>query len=95
MSAAIRERPLGEPYEGAVSVWVRFALPRPKTTKLAAPKPDLDNYIKALFDAMTMAGNVWFDDYQVVQLIEATKTWSDSPTGGVVVTVLPFEVPGQ
>jgi len=89
----IASRPLGPPYEGPVQVWVRFAVPRPKTTKLDAPKPDIDNYLKALFDAMTTAGNVWKDDCQVHRVMEASKVWTEQPTGGIVVTVMPLGEP--
>src|SRR3546814_6831543 len=30
-----------------------FTAPRPKTTKLAVPKPDIDNYAKGALDALT------------------------------------------
>ena len=45
-------------------------------------KPDLDNLIKAVTDAMT--GVIWRDDAQIVALM-AEKPYSDSP--GVTVTV--------
>jgi len=82
----VAARPLGEPFNLPVRVWVRFAVPKPKTTKLVQPKPDLDNYLKALLDALTRAGNVWEDDHLVAD-IRATKVWTDQPTGGTVVTV--------
>jgi Holliday junction resolvase RusA-like endonuclease len=77
-----------EPYTGPVSVWIRFAVQEPKKTSLPAPKPDLDNYIKAILDALTATKNVWADDTQVVEVI-ATKTWA--PSNGVVVHITPVE----
>lgn len=50
-------------------------------------KPDADNVIKAIFDALN--GIVWQDDVQVVQ-IEASKRYSMTP--GVHVIVNPVEV---
>lgn len=85
----VANRPLGKPFDGPVQVWVRFACPKPKTTKLDAPKPDIDNYLKALFDALTAAGNVWEDDHQVHRIMEASKTWTDQPEGGIVVEIIP------
>ena len=58
-----------ESFEVFVSVLVR----RPRTTKLRRPKPDVDNYAKAILDAMT--GVVWEDDSQVVQL-GVRKAWA-------------------
>src|SRR3546814_3208828 len=43
----------GEPFEGPVEVTLQFTAPRPKTTKLAVPKPDIDNYAKGALDALT------------------------------------------
>lgn len=60
---------------------VVFTVPRPKTTKLAVPRGDLDNYLKALFDSCNEL--VWRDDVQVVE-VEAMKQWSDSPDEGYI-----------
>lgn len=63
----------GPPIEGPLRVYLSFQVERPKTTKLPAPKPDIDNYVKSMLDAMTAAG-VWEDDTQVVQ-VQAEKMW--------------------
>lgn len=49
-------------------------LRRPKTSKLECPKPDVDNYAKAIMDA----GNetLWKDDSQCYRL-EVEKQWGD------------------
>jgi Holliday junction resolvase RusA-like endonuclease len=49
-------------------------LPRPKTTKLSRPKPDVDNYAKSVLDAVTQAG-AWGDDSQVAALL-VHKRWA-------------------
>ena len=49
---------------------------RPKTSKLAFPKPDVDNYAKSVLDAATDAG-VWDDDTQV-QSLEVIKDWHNA-----------------
>lgn len=61
--------------EGPVSVAINITVERPKTTKLTAPKPDVDNYAKGVLDAMTKAG-IWNDDTQVVDLT-VSKRWGD------------------
>lgn len=57
-----------------VEVSIICAVERPKTTKLPAPRPDADNYAKAVMDALTQAG-VWKDDSLVVRL-SVTKRWT-------------------
>lgn len=64
-----------------VRVSLAFRLARPKSTKLAAPRLDLDKLIRAVLDAMT--GIVYVDDRQVVE-VSARKEWGKP---GVDVTV--------
>lgn len=70
-----------EPRSGPLDVDLVFWCEKPKTSKLAAPKPDVDNYAKTVMDAITKAGNLWIDDTQVVRLT-AEKRWA--PPGGDV-----------
>lgn len=77
---------------GVVRVELDFFLPRPKThlTKHGEPKPkspvwhckkpDLDNLIKAVTDAITDTQKVWLDDSQICQ-ITATKTYAINAVG--------------
>ena len=70
----------------AVAFSVAFSIPFPKSYSKkkrieldGAPhiqKPDVDNYVKALFDALT--GVLWEDDDQVSYL-SATKAWGRKP----------------
>lgn len=48
---------------------------RPKTTKLQYPRPDVDNYAKAVLDSMT--GTILEDDKSVIAL-HITKQWTKS-----------------
>lgn len=81
-----------KPLEGAVALWVSFRYPIPKTGKHydgepKTTKPDTDNTIKALKDAMTKVG-FWKDDAQVSN--ERTeKIYSTVP--GIRVRVKGFE----
>lgn len=76
-----------QPISGPVTVEAVFRFPRPKTTKLRAPRLDLDKLARALLDGMT--GIVYVDDKQVAEL-RARKEWGPA---GVAVSV--FETPGQ
>jgi Holliday junction resolvase RusA-like endonuclease len=62
---------------------VSFKVQRPKTSKLAYPKPDLDNYEKALLDAITQAGGIWDDDSQVVVLSSEKLFAADDGETGI------------
>ena len=70
------------PYMGDVSVTVEFMAKRPKTTKLSAPRGDIDNYLKALFDSLN--GQAFEDDKQIV-ICHARKSWtSDNSEDGYI-----------
>ena len=62
-------------YDGAIRVELDFCLIRPKSSKREYPtvKPDLDNYIKSVLDAMN--GIILKDDSQIVS-IEASKKYT-------------------
>ena len=80
---------------GVVRVELDFFLPRPKThlTKHGTPKakspvwhckkPDLDNLIKAVTDAITDTQRVWLDDSQI-WVIKASKTYALQAVGCAV-----------
>src|ERR1700736_3577598 len=61
-------------FDKPVRVEAKFLCTQPKSTKLYAPKPDIDNYVKGLLDAVTQAG-WWTDDTLVHQLL-AEKAWA-------------------
>jgi Holliday junction resolvase RusA-like endonuclease len=77
---------------GVVRVDLDFYLPRPKThlDKHGVPKPkspvwhckkpDLDNLIKAVTDAITDTQRIWLDDSQICE-ITATKTYALNAIG--------------
>lgn len=59
-----------DPMTGPLRVDLNFYLPRPKSAKkdvfVPITRPDIDNYVKAVFDAMNEI--LWKDDSQVVDL---------------------------
>ncbi len=81
-----------EPTECAVSVDITFYMPIPKSRKNKLKpgdphvvKPDIDNLIKGVFDAIN--GKVWKDDNQVMR-VNAKKVYSDTP--GILMEVIPL-----
>jgi Holliday junction resolvase RusA-like endonuclease len=64
------------PLTGPLGLWLVFTVKKPKRTKNATPcvRPDLDNYCKAVMDALN--GLFWKDDAQVVSII-AGKEYGD------------------
>lgn len=64
---------LDGPLEGPLTVGIIITAERPKTSKLTAPRWDIDNGAKAVMDAMTKAG-VWHDDSQV-EFLAVKKQW--------------------
>lgn len=87
-----------DPFEGPLSVSLRFRMPIPKSaTKRArlgmaageiahTSRPDLDNCQKAILDAMN--GVVFHDDSQIVRSF-TTKLYAEQP--GVDVRVEAFQ----
>tara|TARA_Y100000289_G_scaffold65419_1_gene78955 strand:+ start:5485 stop:5862 length:378 start_codon:yes stop_codon:yes gene_type:complete len=73
-----------EPLTGPLKVDLEMYIAKPKTTKLVGPKADIDNFVKAIFDAMN--GRLWVDDSQVVELY-AVKQWSDQSNGDGYFTI--------
>jgi len=56
----------------------------PKKTSLEHPKPDVDNYAKAVLDAMNKT--VISDDHKVLQLT-VSKEWADRGCGRIEIEV--------
>lgn len=76
LSMLARAQYRGEPIEGALEVKIKIYLQKPKRTKNESPcvRPDLDNYIKAILDALN--GIAFKDDGQIVDL-SATKRYGE------------------
>lgn len=62
------------PLEGPLEVHVLAEPTRPKTTKLAFPKGDGDNFAKAIFDALNKF--LYDDDNQIVAM-HIYKQWAE------------------
>jgi len=72
--------------DSALNMHAYFHLPRPKGNKTKRPtgRPDLDNLLKGVMDALS--GVLWSDDSQVVWLA-SEKAWSDTKAAGVQIRV--------
>lgn len=78
-TSALTQLPRGfKALEGPLEIQVAFHVKRPKTVakcvRYPIKRPDLDNYIKLVSDALN--GLVWKDDSQIWKL-HATKVYSD------------------
>lgn len=62
------------PLDGPLAVAIDIAAERPKSTVLPAPRGDVDNFGKAVMDALTKA-RAWVDDSQVT-LLAIKKRWA-------------------
>lgn len=73
----------GSPLEGPLQVSILFTLTKPRSVKREFPavKPDIDNFVKAFFDAANLI--LWLDDAQVVDL-HAQKRYG---TPGIAFTI--------
>lgn len=60
-------------HQGNLNVTIDLVCHRPPTTKRECPRGDIDNYTKAVLDALTKKG-YWNDDDQITELY-ALKRW--------------------
>jgi Holliday junction resolvase RusA-like endonuclease len=58
----------------------KHGVPKPKSPVWHCKKPDLDNLIKAVTDAITDTQRIWLDDSQICE-ITATKTYAINAVG--------------
>lgn len=95
----LRHHYKGDPLDAAVGVEVRFRMPIPKSLKnkvqpgqLHTKKPDIDNLIKGLFDAVN--GLLWVDDNRVASM-QVSKVYSDDPGIDLIIEPIGGLVDGQ
>lgn len=88
LSYMARAQYRGKPLEGALQVHIRCQMIKPKTVRREYPsvKPDGDNFLKAISDALN--GVLWVDDAQIVDL-SISKRYG--PKGKITVSVIKIE----
>ena len=67
------------PLSNSLSVSIELYIKRPKKTDKEYPRPDIDNFAKAILD--TMNGKIWEDDTQIISLY-VTKQWAEKDSEG-------------
>lgn len=77
------------PLEGQLEVRCEFVMPRPKSSKFTAPSGDLDNFAKAIWDSLQIAG-FFADDRMIMQasLSKRYCTEGEQPHTTVSITKL-------
>lgn len=76
------------PLQGPLAVVVEIYATQPKSTKLDYPRPDIDNYTKAVLDALNTL--LWEDDSQIIS-IYATKQWAEQNEEGYFTVEVNYE----
>lgn len=71
-----------QPLTTPLAVSLEIHVKRPKSTEKDFPKPDVDNYAKAILD--TLNGKLWADDSQIFSLY-VTKQWAEKDSDGYFV----------
>ena len=72
---------LKEPLVGPLEVTTEFVVTRPKTTRLAYPRGDLDNFCKSVWDVLS---GMLFTDDNVIVVAHATKRWAEVGEEGYI-----------
>ncbi len=86
--SAIPESPTKFGKEVSLAVSVTFYCKRPQKPANPYPKADLDNYVKAILDAIGKNGTYWHDDVQVVSLHARKEYTTDEPSTSVTILEL-------
>lgn len=87
ITIAAREHWKEAPLSGPVALSIALLHPKAKTStaEWMIKKPDIDNLVKAVMDALTTA-KVWYDDAQVVSL-NATKGYGQGDKIGAFIQI--------
>ncbi len=73
--------------ESPVAVLMEFVVQPAKTTKRKWPRGDVDNFEKAVLDALTQHAKIWKDDDQVLISVTAKRYAEPGEKPGTHITV--------
>lgn len=86
---ALESRPT-VPFDGPLQLKTIFYFPRPESIKKSvvwkSTKPDLDNLLKAVMDALTQA-RWWKDDGRVARVVMEKRFVGDGEASGALIEV--------
>lgn len=68
-----------QPLTDTLAVSIELYVKQPAKTERQYPRPDIDNFAKAILD--TMNGKIWVDDTQIISLY-VTKQWAEKGSSG-------------
>lgn len=75
------------PPEAHIHAEVEIVCTKARTSKLTRPHGDIDNYVKAVLDAINHAEAYWHDDVQVTVLKVAKRFVRGDETAGTHITL--------
>jgi Holliday junction resolvase RusA-like endonuclease len=81
-----------ETLEGPLYVDTVIAIQKARTSKLAIPKGDLDNYEKAAWDLLTQKG-YWKDDVQITVTATEKRFTKAGEAPGTYIRIMPALLP--
>ena len=84
-----------ETFTGPVRVTLVHVARKPATSKRLFPRGDVDNYDKAVLDAITSHTNVWNDDDQVIELHSSKAFANNGEPEGCYIRVDAIDLDGD
>lgn len=88
---AVKEWTPGGKAEGPLVLLMEVICTKARTSKLAFPRGDIDNFAKGPLDVITKSERVWLDDNQVVGLIAFKRFAESGEKPGTNVTIMELE----
>ena len=78
-------------FDGPCIITVEQVVEKPRTTKLASPNGDIDNFAKGPLDLITKSELAWVDDKQIVAMTAIKRFANPGETPRSIITIMPIE----